>query len=99
LALDVTAAQGLFELLASYWIADTQFDSSFTSIFSHAAVSWIIAIGRPFVACALHELERQPERWSYVLAQITGGQPIPPDAEREDAVALWREWLELNDWI
>ena len=99
LALDERTADTLFELLANYWVDDTQFDSSYETIFSHSAVRLLIALGRPLVPFALLRAEEEPERWSYVLARITGVQPIPRDTRREDAASIWNEWLRRNDWI
>ncbi len=99
LALDSTTADALFELLADYWIDDTRFDASFARILSHPAVRSLIAVGKPLVPLALRRLEAEPERWSYVLAQITGAQPLPIDAQPEDAVGIWSEWLKQHGWI
>jgi len=97
--LDSSTADAVFEILANYWIDDTQFDSSFAKIFEHPAARSLIAVGRPVVHLALRRMESEPERWSYVLSKVTSAQPMPWDARREDAAGIWSDWLRQHDWI
>lgn len=89
----------LFECLAEYWKDQTQFESSLEAIFGHPAVELIVELGRSVFPLALEHAENEPERWSYILSRITGSQPLPSGARREDAARIWSEWGRIEGWI
>jgi hypothetical protein len=82
-----------FAELASRWRADTEFLSSPAAMAKHPAYREIIAMGEPAVPLILAELEARPDFWFAALREITGEDPVPPEA-RGNVKAMTRAWLE-----
>jgi hypothetical protein len=98
LQVDAALMGSLVETLREMWINDTRYISSFHEIFDHQAVGVLVGLGRAVVPFILNHVDDEPERWSYVLAQITHAQPVPARAGREAAGAAWRAWAHANGW-
>jgi hypothetical protein len=88
----------LFACLATTWVRDTRFSSSFDEIFNHPSLQLLLRLGPKVFPLALNMVREDPERWTFVLSKLTGAQPLTPDVRREDAAVVWERWARTNGW-
>jgi Uncharacterized protein conserved in bacteria (DUF2188) len=82
-----------FAALVARWKADCEFLSSPPAMAKHPAYREIVAMGKPAVPLILAELEARPDFWFAALREITGEDPVPPEA-RGKVKAMAGAWLE-----
>ena len=82
-----------FAGLVARWKSDCEFLSSPPAMAKHPAYREIIAMGEPAIRLILAELEARPDFWFAALREITGEDPVPPEA-RGKVKAMARAWLE-----
>jgi hypothetical protein len=82
-----------FAGLVARWKADCEFLSSPPEMAKHPAYREIVAMGKPAVPLILAELEARPDFWFAALREITGEDPVPPEA-RGKVKAMAGAWLE-----
>lgn len=99
LTLEPPDLETLFDVLADLWIEQTQYESSFTYIFTHRAYQQILRLGTLIVPLALRRLEAEPERWTIALSSATGENPVPQHASAEEAVDAWRAWAASRGYL
>ena len=88
-----------FQELAGRWRDATEFLSSPADMINDPAYREIVAMGGPVVPLILAELKIRPDFWFAALREITGEDPVPPEA-RGDVRAMadaWLEWGRLHE--
>ena len=83
-----------FRALAEQWKAETGMLSFHEQKAQHPAYGEIIAMGERAIPLILLELRERPYRWFAALRELTGENPIPPEAAGnfEEGVAAWLKW-------
>lgn len=83
-----------FRALRDEWKAATRFLSDSAKKMNHPAYQRIIGLGPAVVPMLLAELKRDPDWWDFALMQITGVNPVPPEAcgRLELMAKAWLEW-------
>src|SRR5271157_3171886 len=69
-----------FRRLEATWTAETGYLSSYTDIVEHPAFREIIRLGEGVVPFMLRDLEERPRLWVWALPEVTGANPVPPEA-------------------
>jgi hypothetical protein len=82
-----------FAALSAQWKAGVGSTSSARAMSRHPAYRSIVALGDAAVPLILEELAREPHHWFAALREITGADPIPPEA-RGDVKRMAEAWLE-----
>lgn len=90
--------RAIFELMAEFWVQQTEHESALFRIFTHRAYRQILRMGRVVIPFLLERLSREPERWVPALAAITQQDPVPPGARAEEAVAAWQRWARSRGY-
>jgi hypothetical protein len=88
-----------FQELAGRWKDATEFLSSPADMINDPAYREIIAMGGPVIPLILTELKMRPDFWFAALREITGEDPVPPEA-RGDVRAMsdaWLKWGRLHE--
>lgn len=91
--------RAIFELLAEFWIQQTEHESALLKIFTHRAYQQILRMGEPVTPFLLERLPHEPERWAPALSAVTHADPVPSGASAEDAVEAWRRWARSRGYL
>ncbi|HLX64551.1 MAG TPA: hypothetical protein VKX17_24980 [Planctomycetota bacterium] len=83
----------VFAESAAEWKRERGNSSSAARMALHPAYKRIIRLGRPVLPLILAELEREPDHWFVALMEITGDNPVPPEA-RGNLKLMAKAWLE-----
>ena len=82
------------EELFNRWRKETCFLSSITEAMRHPAAQSLLAMGKEAVPFLVGKVSEHPAFVGCMLAQITGENPLPPEAAgRTDLIAkAWIAW-------
>lgn len=83
-----------FAELVGQWKEETAFSSSPGEASQHPAYREIVQMGDIAVPLLLAEIEARPDHWFTALQEITGADPVPPQARgrMKEMVAAWVTW-------
>jgi hypothetical protein len=83
-----------FRRLADAWHAATGHLSSMSRAASHPAYQEIIGLGPEVVPLLLRDLEDRHSHWFSAIRELTGANPIPPEAAGNipAMAAAWLGW-------
>ena len=89
-----------FRRLEATWTAETGYLSSYTDIVEHPAFREIIRLGEGVVPFMLRDLEERPRLWVWALPEVTGANPVPPEAGGNIAKMseAWLRWGRANGY-
>jgi hypothetical protein len=84
--------QSTFVANVSQWKTDTKHLSSIDRMVLHSSYLRIIGLGKPAIPFLIGELQKHPDYWFAALEAITGDDPVPENANFDQAVSAWVEW-------
>jgi hypothetical protein len=87
-----------FYRLAAVWRVETAHLSNLTQKCNHPAYRAIVAMGPDVIPLILAELEREPNHWFAALRELTGENPVPPEARGKvkEMASSWLDWAEKH---
>jgi hypothetical protein len=93
----------LFEECVREWLADTQWQSSISSITRHPQFAAICDIGPPAVKFILRRMEKGDVHvhWFPVLKDISGQDPVPPEIRGNipQMARAWTDWGKARGYL
>ncbi|MCI0460356.1 MAG: hypothetical protein L0Z62_25670 [Gemmataceae bacterium] len=90
-----------FQGLVRVWKLDTRSWSSTKRMAKHPAYRQIVSMGKPAIPLLLEELQREPDFWFAALREITGENPVPPQAagKIEEMARSWIAWGKSQGYL
>ncbi|MBI3822408.1 MAG: hypothetical protein HY289_06980 [Planctomycetes bacterium] len=82
-----------FRDLVSQWKAARGHSSSINSWTKLPAYRAIVDLGPVVIPLLLRELEKEPDHWFWALKELTGENPVTPEA-RGNVVEMTKCWIE-----
>ena len=81
-----------FDELAAAWTSETACYSFKPQIVGHPAYRALLEMGPEILPLAIEELRTPARRWFYLLRDLTGESPVPPQAAG-DVPAMAEAWV------